>query len=731
MRTACRMSVRAAGLGLLFCLVGLGACESGDDGPATNGAGDPGVTAQEDGDLPELVPPGKKDDFLSLSAQEYYVQGTAQITLDPEDAAKSEEERLFAVKRLIPFKQIVIGWFMNQYVGPKDSHSSNKDYGSFETLTKNGSYEDLAITLVEGDTYEFTFRQEVGGTLDLLNKLPATSVGEGRYEFDLVVGKPSNEKMQELETNNEWYRSAPWDGFDPAKVSDAQKETLRLTIWAEQRSEDAWIDTNRLFEDGLVTIGLHFGWDYHSEYHLKHSQSVYGWLTGTMGFESPVASYDDYRRTSGPLTKVIKANGKDVRVELSMFWGKPGTDTDPDTYAGGVQLEDDMRESLKDREVIIFSGHSGPFYGFALANWRKTDEGDLDDSEIPGLDMPDAYQVVLAEGCETYALGEAFLQNPAKTSHTNLDILTSTNFSNASTPNTVKDFLTSIFDTDAAGNHKPWTYKELLRELDGNSTWFNTMYGVHGIDDNPHIHPYARLDNLCSHCTTASDCGGEGNLCTKLNSDERVCTARCTTSDGCPNGYTCMDVASGGWINTRQCVPAALTCTQPAPAVPVVILNEILADPPTGDAGDANQDGKRSATEDEFIELVNTSTFGADLSGWTLSDGHATRFVFPDGTWLRPGGAAVVFGGGSVDALVIDGDPLLFVTKDGLGLNNSGDEVKLVAQDGSTIDYVVYGKEGGKDKSLVRSTDGDASAAYVQHQGAAFTPGTKSDGTAF
>ena len=63
---------------------------------------------------------------------------------------------------------------------------------------------------------------------------------------------------------------------------------------------------------------------------------------------------------------------------MRIYYGRTGTDTDPDTAAGGIVLEKDMRESLNTRDVIIYSGHSGPFYGFALANWKKTDEGDLD-----------------------------------------------------------------------------------------------------------------------------------------------------------------------------------------------------------------------------------------------------------------------------------------------------------------------------------------------------------------
>jgi hypothetical protein len=37
-----------------------------------------------------------------------------------------------------------------------------------------------------------------------------------------------------------------------------------------------------------------------------------------------------------------------------------------------------------------------------------------------------------------------------------------------------------------------------------------------------------------------------------------------------------------------------------------VVIDEVLADPPSGDTGDANRDGARKTYEDEFIELYNT-----------------------------------------------------------------------------------------------------------------------------
>jgi hypothetical protein len=569
--------------------------------------------------------------------------------------------------------------------------------------------------------------------MDLLEELPATPGPDGRQHFQLPVGKVSNEDMAQLDLNNEWYRESPWSSFDPAKAEASLIEHLDLAIWAEDRSADAWLDYTRLMADGELTISVHFGWDYHQQYHLVHSKDVYDWLVG-QGYKSPVSSYDKLTRKSGPLTRTLKANGKSVKVRIWLFWGKPGTDTDPDTAQGGKVLEDDMRNAFKTRDVIVFSGHSGPFYGFALANWRKTDEGDLDDSEIAGLSLPaNRYQVVLAEGCDTYAIGQAFWDNPAKADRKNLDVVTTTNFSNASTAGVVRNFITSLTE-EKSGSHYPWKFSDLLNKLDGNSSWFHSMYGVHGIDDNPRMHPYGKTKNLCLECTSDAACGGHGNKCIRLNQNEKVCSIECVEKGPCPDGYECRDVATGNYLQSRQCLPIGLTCEEtPAPETkPVVMINEILADPASGLPGDANGDGTRDSSADEFIELVSLSGQPVDLAGWSLSDGTGSRFVFTAGTNLLPGRAMVVFGGGKagkVTDLPAKTGALMALAA-GLGLGNGGDSVTLRRPDGTVSDTVTYGADGGKDRSLVRQKDADLKASFVLHPGdRLFSPGTKSDGT--
>jgi hypothetical protein len=220
-----------------------------------------------------------------------------------------------------------------------------------------------------------------------------------------------------------------------------------------------------------------------------------------------------------------------------------------------------MLASLSSRDVIVYSGHSGPLYGFALANWDKTDEGDLDDSELAVAPLANRYQIVLAEGCNTYMLGPTLLNNPAKQGK-DIDVITTTSFSVSYSP--VEDFLGRLLELDSQGRHRPRTMAQTLEDLDLYSADepSHSMYGIHGIDDDPKLHPYANPENLCRSCSSNSACGGVGNACVTVGTSGRRCVAACTADSGCPTGYQCKKVASASTstIYGSYCVPAARSC---------------------------------------------------------------------------------------------------------------------------------------------------------------------------
>jgi hypothetical protein len=163
------------------------------------------------------------------------------------------------------------------------------------------------------------------------------------------------------------------------------------------------------------------------------------------------------------------------------------------------------------------------------------------------------------------------------------------------------------------------------------------------------------------------------------------------------------------------------------------VINEIHADP-SATAGDANGDGTISVTQDEFVEIVNSSGTDQDISGWTLSDAVGVRHTFPAGTVVTDGCAVVVFAGGTPTGSF--GNVVVQTASSGqLGLNNGGDTVTL-SDGGADVATASYGAEGGQDESLTLDPDITGSG-FVLHStaagsgGAIYSPGTRVDGTAF
>jgi hypothetical protein len=498
----------------------------------------------EDG---EVVPEGKADDFLSATAREFVVSGSDTVTLEPEYASRSAADRLARAQQLVGLRQTALAWFLNQYLVDKEEEEANHAYGGFGAMAKNGDYQSLNIRPQSAGslTYVFDFQHLIAGRTNLMSLIPTQAGPNGTRTFVLTVGLPTNAQMAQLETNHEWYRSAPWSEWNPSTVPAAQRRDLTVTVRPETASHDVWFDYARLFADGVLDIDVHFGWDYHAGYHVTHAHEMHDWLRAH-GYTAPVARFEDLNRTSGAYTRTIRANGRTVRVEVRLFYGHATGDTNPDTDAGGRQLEADARASLATRDVVIYSGHSGPFYGFALANWRMTDEGDLDDTEMATVPMANRYQIVVAEGCDTYQIGAAFARNPAHPNLRDLDVLTTTSFSNAGTAASVQSFLSHVTELDSRGRHRPRTVRSLLTTLDANSSsGFHSMYGIHGVDDDPALHPYADREMMGQACSSNADCGDLGNLCIRARSGApRTCTAACTDDSGCPSGMACRQIAS-------------------------------------------------------------------------------------------------------------------------------------------------------------------------------------------
>ena len=172
------------------------------------------------------------------------------------------------------------------------------------------------------------------------------------------------------------------------------------------------------------------------------------------------------------------------------------------------------------------------------------------------------------------------------------------------------------------------------------------------------------------------------------------------------------------------------------------VINEVLFDPPSGDPGDANGDGTRSASEDEFIEFVNDSNQPVDLSGYRLFDDDQLptlepRHVFPDGTIIPPGGVYVLFGGGTPTG-DFGGAQVGVTTTGNMNLNNADDTITILDPDDNVFMTFSTQVEGagidfGADQSVTRSPDleGDFTLHTTANPALLFSPGKKADGTPF
>ncbi len=175
-------------------------------------------------------------------------------------------------------------------------------------------------------------------------------------------------------------------------------------------------------------------------------------------------------------------------------------------------------------------------------------------------------------------------------------------------------------------------------------------------------------------------------------------------------------------------------------SVSQIVINEIHADPAGDVTGDANGDGVRDPSDDEFIELVNIGANDLDVSGWKIFDTNSAlteRHVFAQGTIVPVNGAIVIFGGGTPTG-TFGGSIVQTATTGALGLTNSSDGIIIEDATATEIISYTYGSEAGSDQSITRSPDITGSDnPMVAHStatgsgGALFSPGTKIDGTSF
>ena len=174
--------------------------------------------------------------------------------------------------------------------------------------------------------------------------------------------------------------------------------------------------------------------------------------------------------------------------------------------------------------------------------------------------------------------------------------------------------------------------------------------------------------------------------------------------EGTDISFNASDTVDGGTTSESKSIDS--------PACIPLVMNEIFYDVPTGDFGDANGDGTRDATADEFIEFVNNSGSPLDISGYQIFDSSEVRHVFPSGSIIPANGYLVVFGGntptGSFGGAVVQ-----VSSTNTLSLQNGGDILTITNASGDVVEVFDYTSFGEPDQSITR--DPKATGAFVNH----------------
>lgn len=160
-----------------------------------------------------------------------------------------------------------------------------------------------------------------------------------------------------------------------------------------------------------------------------------------------------------------------------------------------------------------------------------------------------------------------------------------------------------------------------------------------------------------------------------------------------------------------------------------LILTEFLADPPSGLIGDANGDGIRHSSQDEFLEFLNISEQAIDLSGVAIYDENLLRHQIPDSTIIQPNQLFVVFGGGEIK---VDFEDAIIQKASGnrLSLANMGGRILLRDSLQNILLLEDYGSEADVGQSLVRcpiEREMDLIPHTMIGTGSLFSPGVLHD----
>lgn len=423
---------------------------------------------------------------------------------------------------------------------------------SFDPATYDGELESIPL--------------EVVSLPDVSDAYPAYRdfFADGRYEITMIFGHDYNAArydIQDAERAFEWLvdngYKAPVSSFDELG-SDSGTFTKTLTTFrpvTETCQADhviAAVNDPALTESELEEMGVwaparedlfamragddgEFGTldDVLFET-LEDVDSVY--YIGPKTLEKMKAHFDD----------ACSTRQRQVRVDVRLFHS--------DMYVGDRQNQRDQAiYELTQRDVVFYNGHAGPYYGLYLDAGY---EAYIDSSEFASLPFDERQQLFVAQGCQTYSQYADMLYAHPEKSESNLDVITTVNYSYARGTMDLFARLTQI-DSLEGDVHDPASYNTIVTGLNDEivNDYYNVFYGVIGIDQNEKLAPYADVSTIGETCADYTDCGDtySGNVCAGFSDGTSRCVARTAAEAGCPDGSNYAYVAGDDWVLGGVC----------------------------------------------------------------------------------------------------------------------------------------------------------------------------------
>lgn len=514
-------------------LLTLAAC----GGPVADGAAGPtGPNANNPlgGEAPIAAPPagGKADNYISTTAQEYELTGTAHASLPSNYDELSFEEQQEAVDEAVEDRLSTVSRSVEKHI---------------DALLEEANG-DVDVKYEEEAEYFIYARDENAETSDTQ-----------------VTGGPNQDKQAAFEFKLELVGHTTLVGMLAEASESGNSFIVEVKDWGEESGEfvdieiaktpstDAFPKYDELFADGVYDIALHFGGDYNEgRYDLETAE----WAVQTLiedGWTNPeVDSFEDLSIDSPPFTQQLIVEGEAVEARVYVYHA------DLVDAANEEKLTETMETSFAERDVVIYSGHAGENAGFIL-DYDPRHEIDNDDfAELP---LADKYQIYVFDGCRTYrTYVNDIMANPAKT-FDNVNIVTTVNTTPFSAGyQVITQFVYWLTITDQAGGHIPVTWNTMLQGIN-KPEWDSVHYGVHGVDNGPKLNPNGGQGLACTSCDTQSSCGGGGNYCLDFGTSNH-CSVACATDAACGDGYDCMPITDDPdqFYIPKQCVPSTRTC---------------------------------------------------------------------------------------------------------------------------------------------------------------------------